>query len=87
MRQSTVRPADAPEREPGAPPRRWSWSAFALRFVAGATLFWLLTMNERLLSTRVEGGLRVYAVVLGGLLLALAWGLLPRLDPTRRRSR
>jgi len=90
LKQSTVTAAGvAAKKTTGnaaseSPPNRGGLLGFLMRFAAGLVLFFLLTLRGSLMGVPLdEGWMRAYAVVLGGLLLALGWWLFPKVDPTR----
>jgi DNA-directed RNA polymerase subunit RPC12/RpoP len=80
LRQSTVRPVSKSEPVHG---RRLL--SFTIRFGLGLLIFFLLTLSGSLLGMSLEGTfIRIYVIVLGGLLLAAGWSFFPKIDPARR---
>lgn len=58
---------------------------FFARAGMGAILFAMLTFGGSLLGMPLESvGLRIYAIVLGGLALGVGWSIFPRLGPVFR---
>lgn len=87
LRKSSVQSEEAPFRTPdGGVPFRTHASRFGIGFMLGCGMFYVLTINDTLLGVRLGGGgFRLYAVLLGGVLLSFGWMLFPRIAPWRKR--
>lgn len=86
LRKSSVEDLDAPKQERSAV----GWRELGLRFVSGfasgSLLFFLLTIRGTILGTELkEPWMRIYAVLLGGVLVSVGWMIFPRLAPWRRK--